>query len=194
MQTPHAPHDAEAQQVASTQLFVPHCAPLEQLPPLILVQVPRCAGPLQELPLAHDAEPQQTPSTTKPEVHWLGSVAVEPLASFAMHAWLALQKPPATQSVSTLQLDLHDVAPQTYGAQLDVPCVHVPEALQVPRFVCVVDAHDCVPQAAPGAVWWHATVSLPLHCSMPQVVSMLNVPHAARPPWGAPVAGLHVPT
>ena len=29
---------------------------------------------------------------------------------------------------------------------------------------------------------------------MPQVVSLLNVPHAARAPWGAPVDGLHVPT
>jgi hypothetical protein len=79
---------------------------------------------------------------------------------------------PLAQSLSVAHDVLHAVPSQAYGAQSEVaPVSQVPVPLHFLAAVSVA----------------------PLHDSTPQVGSLLAVPHAERPPTGAPVTGEHVP-
>jgi hypothetical protein len=86
----HCPLHAALQQTPSAQKPVEHCAPVVQACPWLSVHAPGC-GPLQ-VPLAHDDEPQQTPSVQKrPDLHWLDVVHGAPCVS-RMTQLPALQK------------------------------------------------------------------------------------------------------
>ena len=62
---------------------------------------------------------QQTPSTHSPLAHWLDPAHAVPFPSEDWHT-PAEQKSPETQSLSSVQLPRHALAPHTYGLQ---PCV-----------------------------------------------------------------------
>jgi hypothetical protein len=79
------------------------------------VQAPGLLATLQAWQAGHDAEPQQTPSTQLPLMHWLPAVQVTPLA---LSAQLRVVPEPwqvngATQSVSAVQVSRHMPEPQT---------------------------------------------------------------------------------
>jgi hypothetical protein len=77
-----------------------------------LAQVPAVAARLQAWQVGQLVLPQQTPSTQLPLVHsWPApQVAPEPFLAAQLPAVAAVQKSPATQSVSAAQLVLQAVA------------------------------------------------------------------------------------
>lgn len=87
---------------------------------------------------------------------------------------------PEAQSASLAHEVLHDVAPQTYGAQFSVPLLthETDEPLHVSWFVCVPLEHDCAsPQVVPADFRASAgqVFSVPLHDS-----ARSQTPAAAR--------------
>jgi hypothetical protein len=95
------------------------------------------------------AEPQHTPSTQLPLMHWPPVVQASP---FFFRAQLLAPAAPwqvygATQSESAVQDVLQAPGPQTYGEQLLVAAVaHAPPPVQCETGVYVVPAQDAVPQ------------------------------------------------
>jgi hypothetical protein len=164
------------QEAARQRVLVPHCrqapAPLQRpslpqllsadgaqppwgsLPPAAtLVQVPSAPGTAQLLQVWPQREPQQTPSTQKPEVHSPASlqalplplVPQRPLASQRLGAWHWLspvQEP--KQSVPSLL--------QAKGAQAALaPAWQLPAPSQVDTSVRVPAAQEAERQGVPGA-------------------------------------------
>jgi hypothetical protein len=91
------------------------CLPARGLPETGL-QMPGWPGSAQAAHWPLQAVSQQTPSTQKPEVHWLLPPQVAAWAFLAVHTPAEHQFPVA-QSVSTEQEALQAVAPQRNGAQ-----------------------------------------------------------------------------
>jgi hypothetical protein len=152
--------------------------------------VPSDAARLQASHWPPQARLQHTPSTQNPDAHWLAPPQVAPGASLGTHA-PAEQKSPATQSLSTAQLDLHAVAPHAYGAQLVVDGagqaplpLHCAAAVATPA--AQLGARHWV--AAPG--YAHAVVVEPLHAPPQALPSLVQ---AGRVPTGAPLTGLQAP-
>ena len=101
------------------------------------------------------------------------------------------------QSVFAVQELLHAVVSQTnpphvFGTSLQAPAplhTEVCFSMNVPPLVVQLFApHDLL-----SVGWWHAVMSVPLHTG-PHSVPAPAPAHAERPPRGAPVTALQVPT
>jgi hypothetical protein len=96
------------------------------------------------------------------------------------------------QSESAAQLPLHAVGPQEYGAHA---CVcrpgQAPAPSQTPSSVAVPEVHEGARQEVGSAGYAQLDAWIPSQLP-PQTVP--SEAHATRLPWGAPLAGLHVPT
>jgi hypothetical protein len=130
---------------------------------------------------------QQTPSTQSAELHSLAAAHAVPFAFFPAHT-PALQKSPVMQSASEPHVVMHDVAEQTYGAQIFVEAGgHAPAPSQMAEAVAMPDVqlaarHDVVGYVHDALDPLH----VPAHVPLPA--------HTARDPCGAPETNEHVPT
>jgi hypothetical protein len=108
----------------------------------------------------------------------------------------ATQWSPGVQSVSALQLVLHAVAPQTYGAHaLVVGKGHAPLPSQLAASVSIPTAqldarHDTALPTKPS----HCVRALPSQTAAAHGPASPPVAHAGRTPTGAPETGAHVPS
>jgi hypothetical protein len=112
-------------------------------------QVPAAPPTLQAAHWLVHAELQHTPSTQKPEPHWMLLVHGVPRPSRPVHA-LPMQVSPATQSLGAVQVVLHAVAPHTYG-------VHA---------VTTGDGQWPAPSQFCCAVWLPAVQLGAMHCTV----------------------------
>jgi hypothetical protein len=99
---------------------------------------------------------QQTPSTQKPEEHWLDVEQGPPLPEATPHT-PPLQVYPAAQSALVAQVVLHALPLHAYGVQsMPPPCgTHVPAPLQACVFR-TVPWHVGIPHIVPSAQSWQA--------------------------------------
>jgi len=113
----------------------------------------------------HEAEPQHTPSTQLPLMHWAPAVHTRP---FFLSAQLCAPAVPwhvkgATQSPSPVHVVLHAVEPQTYGEQLaGVGVAHEPVPVQFEMGVDIEPEHEGLPQLTLAAASSHAPAPLQL--------------------------------
>lgn len=118
---------------------------------------------LQAWQAAQLAEPQQTPSTHAPLMHWVPVVQARPLALSAqfLTAPVPWQVKGARQSVSIAQVVLQALVPHTNGEQEEVVgTAQAPVPLQCETGVKVDPEHDCVPQLTLVAASAHAPAPL----------------------------------
>jgi hypothetical protein len=134
---------------------------------------------------------QQTPSTQNVDVHCVPDVHADPFASFPPHD-PPMHVSPATQSVSTVHVVLHDVDPHTYGAHVVVDGAgQLPAPSQFAPAVAVPPVQLAVRQFTDVGGYAHALV-VPSHAP-PHGAAPLPV-HAPRVPCGCPLGTLlHVP-
>jgi hypothetical protein len=103
---------------------------------------------------------------------------------------------PGVQSESALQLALHAVAPQTYGAHgLVVGAGHPPVPSQLAACVSIPPAqlearHDTELPTKPA----HCVRALPSQTAAAHAPASPPLEHAGRDPTGAPETGAHVPS
>src|SRR5207253_1078222 len=111
----------------------PHDGRLPTGGPLTGAQVPRLFGRLHAEHWPVQAVPQQTPSTQKPDRHWVDAVQAWPLAIVGTHTRFATsQRSPAMHWLSPVQLVRQTLTPHTNGVQLTVDFMgQAPWPLQV---------------------------------------------------------------
>jgi len=187
----HAVRSVPSQLPPHTEPSLAHAVRGEMGAPDTAVHVPTVPVRLHASHCPPQAELQHTPSAQLADEHSFAAVHVAPFAFFAVHV-PALQKSPETQSLSAVQALRHAVVPQTYGAHDVVTAVgHVPAPSQPAATVATPPVQLAERQLVEAPGYVHAVRDAPSHEPPHEV----PVPvHAVRPPTGAPVTALHVPT
>jgi hypothetical protein len=177
LQAPVLPHGSVAE--------VAHRVCGSAVPDGTLAHVPGVPATLQAMQVAHDVDPQQTPSTqVRPDRQSAVAVQACPWRFLLPHRFvIGSQMVGLTQSASPLQAVLQLVVPlHTYGVQLVVvAALQVPAPSQVRAFVCVDPELQLEEtQIAPAAYRWQAPAP-----SQTPVVPQVATPWSLQVPCGS---------